>query len=123
MESLAYRTTYGDEPVWKHYRRNMKGGTLYTPRTRETCIRWDRVETASPCPICRDEYLVVDYRNVALLHQFIDPYSGALIPTKKTGVCQHQWKRLQIHIEKSKDHGLMKVDAPLLYYDENLYKN
>jgi len=123
MESLAYRTTYGSDPVWRHYRRNMKGGNLYIPKTRETCIRWGRVETASPCPICRDQYLVVDYRNVALLQQFLDPYSGALIDTFRTGLCQFQWRRLQIHIQKAKDYGLLNVDAPQHEYeDTHLYK-
>ena len=26
MESVAYRTTYRDEPIWKPYRRNFKVG-------------------------------------------------------------------------------------------------
>ncbi|XP_023324891.1 28S ribosomal protein S18b, mitochondrial [Eurytemora carolleeae] len=122
LESVAYRATYGDEPVWTHYRRNMKGGNLFIPKTRESCIRDKKIANASPCPICRDEYLVVDYRNIGLLQQFIDPYSGALIDPYKTGVCQFQWRRLQIHIEKALEHGLLSVDAPLLYYDEEIYR-
>lgn len=37
------------------------------------------ISTGNPCPICRDEYLVLDYRNVDLLKQFISPYSGKLL--------------------------------------------
>lgn len=33
----AYQTTYGEDPVWKHYRRNYKG--QFPPRkTRKRCI-------------------------------------------------------------------------------------
>jgi len=126
MESAAYRATYGDDPVWKHYRRNMKGGQLFIPKTRDSCVLLKRgvhrVDTASPCPICRDEYLQIDYRNVALLEQFMDPYSGVLYSSTKTGLCQYQWRRLKLHIEKAKDYGLLNLDALQYYYDENLYK-
>jgi len=37
------------------------------------------IATGNPCPICRDEYLILDYRNVELLKQFISPYSGKLL--------------------------------------------
>lgn len=40
------------------------------------------ISTGNPCPICRDEYLVLDYRNVDLLKQFISPFNGAILPTK-----------------------------------------
>merc|ERR1712083_242499 len=81
MDSVAFKKAYGDEPLWVKYRRNHK--RQFAPQTRETCIRQGRIETASPCPICRDEYLVLDYRNVALLNHFIDPYTGARYPRKK----------------------------------------
>jgi hypothetical protein len=29
MESMAYRTTYRGEPIWKPYRRNFKVSSLY----------------------------------------------------------------------------------------------
>lgn len=75
LASDAYRQTYGDRPVWEQYRRNFKGG--FAPRnTRQTCIRGGLISTGSPCPICRDEYLVLDYRNLDLLKQFISPHSG-----------------------------------------------
>ena len=40
----------------------VQGGNLFIPKTRESCIRDKKIANASPCPICRDEYLVVDYR-------------------------------------------------------------
>uniref|UniRef100_A0AAG5DF94 28S ribosomal protein S18b, mitochondrial n=1 Tax=Anopheles atroparvus TaxID=41427 RepID=A0AAG5DF94_ANOAO len=60
LASEAYRQTYQEDPVWKQYRRNHKG--LYPPKlTRKTCIRKGRISTGNPCPICRDEYLVLDH--------------------------------------------------------------
>ena len=57
LKSSAFKKTYGDQPVWTLYRRNFKG--LFPPRkTRKTCIRAGKIFTGSPCPICRDEYLV-----------------------------------------------------------------
>jgi small subunit ribosomal protein S18b len=32
----AYKEAYGDDVVWKHYRRNFKG--YWRPDTREKCI-------------------------------------------------------------------------------------
>jgi len=122
MESAAYRNAYGDEPVWKYYRRNIKGGNLFIPRTRKNCIKHQRVQGASPCPICRDIYLVVDYRNIKLLQQFIDEYSGVVYDTYTTGVCQFQHEKLLTHIEKAKDYGLLDVDADQVHYDIDLYK-
>lgn len=75
LKSPAYNTTYGDKPVWLQYRRNFKG--LYPPnKTRKTCVRKGLISTGNPCPICRDEYLVLDHNNVDLLQQFISPQTG-----------------------------------------------
>lgn len=77
MKSAAYQITYGNRLVWEGYRRVHKGGT--PPRkTRESCIRFKVVTTSSPCPVCRDEYLVLDHRNLDLLKQFISPHTGVV---------------------------------------------
>lgn len=39
----------------------------------------DRIVTGNPCPICRDEYLVLHEKNVDLLKQFISPYTGEVL--------------------------------------------
>lgn len=75
LASNAYKTTYGNKLVWEEYRRNHKGA-LAPRKTRRTCIRKGEISTGNPCPICRDEYLVLDHRNSELLKQFISPYSG-----------------------------------------------
>ena len=87
-------------------------------------FRQGRISTGSPCPICRDEYLVLDYRylscknfvisfhlfrNVKLLQHFIDPYTGQTLPTTKTNICQKKFRLLDIEIERAKDHGLIEV--------------
>lgn len=75
LKSDAYKQTYGDHLIWQLYRRNHKG--MYAPKkTRLACIVDNRIKGNNPCPICRDENLVVHYTNLELLKQFIDKYSG-----------------------------------------------
>ncbi|XP_008547155.1 28S ribosomal protein S18b, mitochondrial [Microplitis demolitor] len=116
LASDAYKTTYGTEPVWKPYRRNHKGG--FAPRkTRKTCIRGGIVSTSSPCPICRDEYLVFDHRNTALLKQFISEYNGEIISYSTTGICQKQHKNLLIALHRAHDYGTITFDVPFREYN------
>ncbi|CAL4184377.1 unnamed protein product, partial [Meganyctiphanes norvegica] len=122
LESEAYETTYGDDPVWTKYRRNFKGQFPPT-KTRQKCIRKDRISTGNPCPICRDEYLVVEYRNTKLLEQFISDYTGEVISFKKTGVCQKRHRELQIAIAKAMDFGLITFDVPFREYDYSEFYN
>lgn len=78
--SEAYAQTYGTGAVWEQYRRNHKGP--FAPRrTRKTCVRKGHISTGNPCPICRDEYLLLDHRNLELLQQFISPHTGEVSPT------------------------------------------
>jgi len=37
FQNTAYKQTYGDDPVWKIYRRNFKG-QIPPRKTRKTCI-------------------------------------------------------------------------------------
>ncbi|KAK7478438.1 hypothetical protein BaRGS_00030284 [Batillaria attramentaria] len=119
MESSAYAETYGDKPVWFHYRRNFKGQR--PPETRKTCIRGGQISTGSPCPICRDEYLVLDHKNVKLLEQFVSPYTGEVLESKKTGICQKQHKTLIVEVMKAQDHGFLEKTVPFRKYDYSQY--
>lgn len=75
MTSDAFKETYGNRFVWERYRRNHKG--QFPPRkTRQSCIIQNYVSTGNPCPICRDEYLILHYSNLKLLQQFISPFTG-----------------------------------------------
>ena len=104
---LAYKTTYGDNPVWTNYRRNFKG-PIAPKLTRYSCVvssilvkrYWcigskqdfihelclfqldERLVTGNPCPICRDVYLVVHEKNTKLLQQFISPQTDQVMPFK-----------------------------------------
>lgn len=75
LKSSAFKSTYGEKKVWELYRRVHKG---QMPRkyTRRDCISHGTIAFGSPCPICRDEYLVLDYRNLELLQMFISPHTG-----------------------------------------------
>ncbi|XP_015604093.1 28S ribosomal protein S18b, mitochondrial [Cephus cinctus] len=121
LASDAYKQTYGDDPIWKLYRRNHKG--LHPPKkTRKTCIRANVVTTGNPCPLCRDEYLVLDYRNTGLLNQFISPHNGAIFSYTKTGICQKKYKQLLIAIYRAKDRGIITFDLPFREYNYSEWK-
>lgn len=116
MKSDAYKETYQGQPVWKFYRRNYPGP--YPPRqTRKTCIRGGVISTGSPCPICRDEYLVVDYRNIELLKQFISDETGSFLNTNVTGICRKKHRQLRVALHKAYDLGLITFDVPIIEYD------
>ncbi|XP_055681277.1 28S ribosomal protein S18b, mitochondrial [Lutzomyia longipalpis] len=116
LRSAAYKEAYGEQPVWVLYRRNHKGP--HPPRkTRKTCIRAGIISTGNPCPICRDEYLVLDHNNLELLKQFISPYSGEVLSYTKTGLCQMRHNELIVAIERAIDRGYLTFDVPFRYYD------
>nr|XP_018905142.1 PREDICTED: 28S ribosomal protein S18b, mitochondrial isoform X2 [Bemisia tabaci] len=119
LKSKAYREAYEDKPVWFFYRRNHKG--LIPPPPKQTCISAGIIISGNPCPICRDEYLVLHYTNVELLKQFIDKQSGQVISVVKTGLCARQYQSLLAAIEKAKDYGTITFDLPLRKYDYKDY--
>ncbi|CAG5130298.1 unnamed protein product [Candidula unifasciata] len=116
-EALGYR----GKPVWFYYRRNFKGRK--PPPTRRTCIRKGQLSTASPCPICRDEYLVLNFQNVKLLEQFVSPYTGEVLDSMLTGVCQKQHQQLIIEVMQAWDEGLLEKKLPTRVYDYKDYKS
>ncbi|KAA0199595.1 28S ribosomal protein S18b mitochondrial [Fasciolopsis buskii] len=61
MNSTVYQNIYRGKPVWFYYRRNFKGH-FPPPKTRKKCVIGGKLITSNPCPICRDEYLVIDFR-------------------------------------------------------------
>ena len=73
--------SYGTSKVWELYRRNFACTNLRHPRTRRKCIVFGKMATGNPCPICRDEYLVVDHRNTKLLSQFLTDYNKQVLTT------------------------------------------
>ncbi|KAM4020422.1 small ribosomal subunit protein mS40 [Anomaloglossus baeobatrachus] len=107
LSSEEYLERYGQRTVWTGYRRNHKG-PIPPQKTRKTCIRGGKL-CGNPCPICRDQNLGVDYRNVKLLQQFICPHTGVVYDPTRTGVCMKQYKRLVKAITEAEDQGLLPV--------------
>ncbi|KAF2881140.1 hypothetical protein ILUMI_25051 [Ignelater luminosus] len=120
LKSAAYKQTYGDVPVWVLYRRNHKG-SIPPRKTRRTCIRGGQISTGNPCPICRDEYLVLHEENVNLLKQFVCPHTGSILSYSKTGLCQKKHEELLVMIERAWDRGLLTFDVPFRKYDYSEY--
>ncbi|KAL4218754.1 Ribosomal protein S18 [Mactra antiquata] len=121
MESEAYQDVYGDDPVWKTYRRNQKGSTYRKPK--RTCIRSGVLGTSSPCPICRDDYLVLDYRNLRLLKQFVQESNHEPLSEQKTHICLAQQKKLRLEVAKAQDLGLLRSQTEARLYNYDYYKS
>lgn len=123
MNSEAYKTTYGDLNVWQPYRRNFKGQFFVLPLlTRLTCVGEDGfLNTGNPCPICRDEYLIIDYRNVKLLQQFIDPFTAQIYEPRKSSLCMVKHEELLVAIFKAKDYGTFSFHIPFRAFDYRDY--
>ncbi|XP_059618638.1 small ribosomal subunit protein mS40 [Phlebotomus argentipes] len=122
LRSAAYKETYGEQPVWVQYRRNHKG-SIPPRKTRKTCIRGGFLSTGNPCPICRDEYLVLDHNNLELLKQFISPFTGEVLSYNKTGLCQKRHNELLVVVERARDRGYLTYDVPFRHYDYSEYYN
>uniref|UniRef100_A0A9J7ZAF3 Small ribosomal subunit protein mS40 n=1 Tax=Cyprinus carpio carpio TaxID=630221 RepID=A0A9J7ZAF3_CYPCA len=118
-ESEEYTERYGSKPVWSNYRRNHKGG-VPPQKTRKTCIRGDKI-CGNPCPICRDPNIIVHYKNVNLLQQFISPQTGIVYDSTRTGVCMKQQKLLNKAIETARDCG--KLTLVFIVISANDYSN
>ncbi|KAL1255833.1 hypothetical protein QQF64_013894 [Cirrhinus molitorella] len=121
LESEEYIERYGSKPVWSNYRRNHKGG-VPPQKTRKTCIRGDKI-CGNPCPICRDPNIIVHYKNVNLLQQFVSPQTGIVYDPTRTGVCMKQQKLLNKAIETARDCGLLSAQLPHVDYSKEDYSN
>ncbi|XP_060095189.1 small ribosomal subunit protein mS40 [Heteronotia binoei] len=121
LESEEYIEKYGSKPVWFGYRRNHKG-QVPPQKTRKTCIRGKKV-CGNPCPICRDQNLFLDYRNVKLLEQFICPHTGVTYHPTHTGVCMKKYKQLTDAIQQARDNGLLFFHIPFISFQGQDYSN
>ncbi|XP_039248088.2 uncharacterized protein LOC120325965 [Styela clava] len=114
FSSLDFKDKYGDRLVWEDYRRNHKGSRPIQT-TRNSCIYNNKMQTGSPCPICRDEKLFVSYKNMILLNHFIDPYSGNVHHNLRTGVCRRKQKLLEASVALARELGLLAKPMPLSF--------
>lgn len=123
MESEAYKKAYGDFLVWQLFRRNRPYRFDIPGRhIRISCIGDDGfIQYGQPCPICRDEYLVLDYRNIKLLKQFIQPATQQVYPARKTNLCQKKHEQLLVEVLKAKDYGTLVYQLPFKQFDYTNY--
>jgi len=123
MQSDTYARTYSGLPVSLWYRRNYPGSPLFWPQPAKRCIGTDYTYiTNNSCPICRDEYLWFDFRNVPLLRQFMAPGTLRRQPWHVTGLCEEQYARLKVELMKAIDAGYITFAVPFRNYRyENYY--
>lgn len=118
LESDEYRLAYRGLKVWIPYRRNHRGPVENPPiRTRYTCIHNGFVVVGSPCPICRDRYLIIHPRNVRLLEQFINPASDEVYECSKIQLCEQKYEDLVAAVEIARDRGYMQFKVPFRQFD------
>lgn len=115
MKSNAFKETYRDFKIWQLFRRNFKG-VISPAKPRITCVEDGFITTSNPCVICRDRYLVVDYRNVDLLNQFISPHTGYVLPNTVICLCSEQYEKLCVAVTLAKSYGLIDFEVPLREY-------
>ncbi|VDM00331.1 unnamed protein product [Schistocephalus solidus] len=123
LHAVEFTKLYRGKPVWFYHRRNFKGH--FPPkRPRKSCTHGGLLITSNPCPICRDEYLVLDYQNVYLLKHFLHPQSAEILEPTTTdyrlffvGLCQKQHKVLLLEIEKARDLGTIEMRLPFRLFD------
>jgi len=61
-----------------------------------------------PCPLCRDWSLQINYRNVDLLRQFVDPKTGLQYPGYHTHLCKFKARWIGQAIEASRLLGYLE---------------
>jgi len=117
LKSEAFALSYEGLPIWHPslYRRNFRGFSNPT-ETRPDCVI-DGVLCGNPCPICRDDHLVVHHENLELLKHFVEPKTGKVLSHRQTNVCMLQHSRVEIAIGRARDRGLMEMRVPFRDYD------
>jgi len=73
--------------------------------------------TGNPCPVCRDEFLIVHPENIELLKQFVNPFTGKVLDNKDTCVCHKQHEAIEIAVMKAQDRGTIERIVPHRKYD------
>uniref|UniRef100_A0A7E4V9L2 28S ribosomal protein S18-2, mitochondrial n=1 Tax=Panagrellus redivivus TaxID=6233 RepID=A0A7E4V9L2_PANRE len=122
MKSQIFENTYKGLSVHKWYRRNVKGQLALQPPPRMFCIdKEGKFNVNHACPVCRDEYLFFDYRNPALIEQFLVPGTDQPMDILKTGLCREQYTLLQAQLLRAKEHGTLPFAIEFRHFDYSLY--
>ena len=121
LHSEDYIKRYQDKVVWFGYIRNKKG-FIQPQKTRKNCKRDGVLSSGSPCALCRDDQLLLTYKNVSLLTQFIDHLTGELHNCLRTGLCQTQQNNLVNAFNLAKEYGYFYCNVPFVKYDLKNFK-
>ncbi|KAI6205342.1 hypothetical protein M3Y94_00781300 [Aphelenchoides besseyi] len=118
MKSEVFADTYQGLPIYKWYRRNLAIQPILQPPPRLFCIDKNGYFNLNhACPVCRDEYLFFDYRNPALIEQFLTPGTDQPIELLKTGLCRDQYSQLRAQLLKAREHGLIEFSVEYRVFD------
>ncbi|CAD5235423.1 unnamed protein product [Bursaphelenchus xylophilus] len=122
MKSKVYENSYQGLPVHKWYRRNLKGQAYIQPPPRMFCIeKTGKFRLNHACPVCRDEYLFFDYRNPALIEQFLAPGTDQPMDLLKSGLCRDQYIQLKAQLLKAREHGTLEFGIEFRAFDYKLW--
>ncbi|KAK5979964.1 Mitochondrial Ribosomal Protein Small [Trichostrongylus colubriformis] len=118
MKSKAFQDAYKGLPIYRWYKRNFKGQSTLQPPPRLFCIdRYGRFNVNNACPVCRDEYLFFDYRNPALIEQFLSDGTHQPIAILKSGLCREQYAMLKAQLLAAKEHGTITFGVDFRNFD------
>ncbi|KHJ99519.1 clathrin adaptor complex small chain [Oesophagostomum dentatum] len=118
MKSKAYYDSYKGLPIYRWYKRNFKGQSILQPPPRLFCIdKHGRFNVNNACPVCRDEYLFFDYRNPALIEQFLSDGTHHPIDILKSGLCREQYAMLKAQLLAAKEHGTITFGIDFRNFD------
>uniref|UniRef100_A0A1I7V150 28S ribosomal protein S18-2, mitochondrial n=1 Tax=Caenorhabditis tropicalis TaxID=1561998 RepID=A0A1I7V150_9PELO len=118
MQSRAYAEAYKGLPIYRWYKRNIKGQSKLQPPPRLFCIdKHGRFNLNHACPVCRDEYLYFDYRNPSLIEQFLADGTDQPIDILKSGLCREQYTMLRAQLLKAKEHGTITFGVEFRNFD------
>ncbi|CAD5228302.1 unnamed protein product [Bursaphelenchus okinawaensis] len=118
MKSKVFENTYKGLPVHKWYRRNIKGQVIMQPPPRMFCIeKTGKFRLNHACPVCRDEYLFFDYRNPALIQQFLADGTDQPIELLQTGLCRDQYGQLKAQLLKAREYGTIEFGIEFRVFD------
>ncbi|ETN84963.1 adaptor complexe medium subunit family protein [Necator americanus] len=95
-----------------------KGQSILQPPPRLFCIdKHGRFNVNNACPICRDEYLFFDFRNPALIEQFLSDGTHHPIDILKSGLCREQYALLKAQLLAAKEHGTITFGVDFRNFD------
>uniref|UniRef100_A0A1I7XUS3 28S ribosomal protein S18-2, mitochondrial n=1 Tax=Heterorhabditis bacteriophora TaxID=37862 RepID=A0A1I7XUS3_HETBA len=118
MKSKAYADAYKGLPIYRWYKRNIKGQSMLQPPPRLFCVdKHGRFNVNNACPVCRDEYFFFDYRNPSLIEQFLSDGTDQPIDILKSGLCREQYAMLKAQLLAAKEYGTITFGVDFRNFD------